>query len=254
MATVSGTFTAVGSSSALPVKHGEYVDYSLTGSAVATVRFEVDRNGSGKWDLIAELNAAINPAARWVNEFDECKVRFRCTAYTSGTVTYSVSDLDMEGQVIRDRYGVPLATAKQSGLDLIKAQMGDGVLPYNVTVALAASSTTDGMDITITVVDKDGAAMLDSFVLEWWISEDSDGVGLTGDSYSGTVTAGTGAILTALTAKKHFIAVTSEASGTIVATAVASANPTDQYVCVKHPVTGRVIVSAASGTNWEGAA
>lgn len=253
MTTVSGNFTAVGSSSALPVKHGEYVDYSITGSAVATIRLEVDLNGSGKWDLIAELNAANNPAGRWVNEFDECKVRFRCTAYTSGTAAYSVSDLDMEGQVIRDRYGKVLATAKESGLDLQKAQLGDGQIPHDVTIALAASGTTDGMDITMTVVDADGAAILDTFMLEWWISESAAGAGLTADSYSGDVTTGTGTELQEIVSKKHFLGLTAAASGKIVATAVASANPADQYVAVRHPVTGRVIVSSASGTNWEGA-
>lgn len=124
--------------------------------------------------------------------------------------------------------------------------------PVNVTIALAASATTDGMDITITCVDGDGTAIAAAHTLEVWISEDSAGIGLTADSYSGTVTAGTGAILTAFTAKKHFSVVTA-ATGIAVMTAVASANPADQYVCVKHPVTGVPIVSAASGTNWEGA-
>lgn len=124
--------------------------------------------------------------------------------------------------------------------------------PFNITIALAASATTDGMDITMTVVDGDGTAIAAAHALEVWISEDSSGVGLTADAYSGTVTASTGAILTALTAKKHFSVVTA-ATGIAVMTAVASANPTDQYVCVKNPATGKVIVSAVSGTNWEGA-
>lgn len=124
--------------------------------------------------------------------------------------------------------------------------------PATVTVALSKSATTDGMDITITVVDGDGNAIAAAHCLEVWISESSAGAGLTGDSYSGNVTAGTGAILTAFTAKKHFSLVTA-ATGIAVLTAVDSANPTDQYVCVRNPLNGRVIVSAASGTSWEGA-
>lgn len=123
--------------------------------------------------------------------------------------------------------------------------------PVTVDIALAASSTTDGMDITLTVQDGDGAIAANHY-LEVWISEDSGGAGLTADSYSGSVTAGTGAILTAFTAKKHFAVVTDE-NGVAVLTAVASTNPDDQYVCVKHPVTGTVLVSEVSGTNWEGA-
>lgn len=124
--------------------------------------------------------------------------------------------------------------------------------PASVTIALAASATTDGMDITITVKDGDGRTIAAAHCIEVWISESAAGAGLTADSYSGTVTASTGAILTAYTAKKHFSVVTA-ATGIAVMTAVASANPTDQYVCVRNPLSGRVIVSAVSGANWEGA-
>jgi hypothetical protein len=123
--------------------------------------------------------------------------------------------------------------------------------PTTFTVALAASATTDGMDITITATNDDGTTVAAPVGFEWWISEAATGIGLTADSYSGTVTAGTGAILTALTAKKHFLAVTA-ATGIFVATAVDSANPVDQYVVVKQP-NGKLVVSAVSGTSWQGA-
>lgn len=122
---------------------------------------------------------------------------------------------------------------------------------YTFTVALAASSTTDGMDITITAKDPAGDTVEGVWGFEWWISEAATGIGLTADSYSGAVTAGTGSILTALTAKKHFLATTA-ATGIFVATAVDSANPADQYVVVKLP-SGDLVVSSVSGTNWEGA-
>lgn len=119
-------------------------------------------------------------------------------------------------------------------------------------IALAASATTDGMDITITAIDANGKTVPQVVPLEWWISEASTGLDLTADSYSGNVTAGTGSILTAITAKKHFIGATG-VGGVFVATAVASANPTDQYVVARKPDGSGVIVSVVSGTNWEGA-
>lgn len=119
------------------------------------------------------------------------------------------------------------------------------------SVALAASGTTDGMDITITAKDEAGNTVAAVHAFEWWISEAATGIGLTADSYSGSVTASVGAIHTAVTAKKHFLAVTA-ATGIFTATAVDSANPTDQYVAVKKPFGGGVVVSTASGTNWEG--
>ena len=139
----------------------------------------------------------------------------------------------------------------QSGANMYlggKAQ--ENAMPASVSIALAASATTDGMDITITVLDADGVRIPRMHDIRVWISESAIGAGLTGDSYSGTVTASVGTILTAITAKKEFTMVTA-ASGIAVLTAVASANPTDQYVAVS--INGRVYVSGASGTNWEGA-
>lgn len=126
-------------------------------------------------------------------------------------------------------------------------------LGSTVTIALAASATTDGMDITITVKDAFGDTVAAVHALEFWMSEDDAGAGLTADAYSGDLTASTGAILSALTAKKHWTAVTAD-TGIFVATLVDSANPVDQYVAVKKPLGSALVISEASGTNWEGAA
>lgn len=120
-----------------------------------------------------------------------------------------------------------------------------------VTVAIAASATTDGMDITITAKDAADATLDAVHALEVWMSEDASGIGLTADTYSGDLTASVGSILTALTAKKHWSVVTA-ATGIFTGTLVDSANPADQYVAVKNPFNGKVVVSAVSGTNWEG--
>lgn len=125
-------------------------------------------------------------------------------------------------------------------------------IPATVSIDLAASSTTDGMDITMTVRDSVGNAIPAVFELEWWISEAATGIGLTGDTYSGDVTAVTGTEHQEIVAKKHYKSLTT-VNGVHVARAVANANPADQYVAVRHPLTGEVLVSAASGTNWEGA-
>lgn len=124
--------------------------------------------------------------------------------------------------------------------------------PANVTISLAASSTTDGMDITVTATDSGGAAIAKPFPLLLWFSEAATCAGVTADTYSGTLTAGTGILLQTITAKKTFMIQTA-ATGIFVGTLVASANPADQYVCVAHPITATPIASAVSGTNWEGA-
>lgn len=173
-----------------------------------------------------------------------------------------VTDATSKGLSVKDVVYVRGADAGQAAWMYVSAiSNGAATLARNAlldgavttfTIGLAASSTTDGMDITITAKDAAGATVagVHNFVMH--MSEAATGAGLTGDTYSGDLTAGTGVIVGALTAKKAWVLQTA-ATGIFVGTLVASTNPTDQYVAVTIPATGRLVVSAASGTNWEGA-
>lgn len=118
---------------------------------------------------------------------------------------------------------------------------------HSGNIEIAASETTDGMDISIQI--KGGMGKV---VFDLWFSEVATGLGLTDDTYSGTLTASTGFILATPTEKKHFRCVT-DATGLFEGTLVDSNNPTDQYPVMHDPVSGRVLVGPISGTNWEGA-
>lgn len=120
--------------------------------------------------------------------------------------------------------------------------------PISCTITNSAGAANT-WTITVQVVDGQGNAKAGVWPIEAWISEAATGIGLTADSYSGTVTATAGAIHTALTAKKHFLGVTA-ATGQMVFSAVDSAKPADQYFVVKPPYSPVLKVSAASGTNW----
>lgn len=130
--------------------------------------------------------------------------------------------------------------------------LNDVQAPAGFTIALAKSTTTDGMKITVTAKDAGGTTLAQVVAFDLWMSEATTGVGLTGDTYSGNLTASTGAILGELTAKKAW-RVNTAATGIFEAVLVDSANPIDQYVVVSLPATGAVTVSAASAKNWEGA-
>lgn len=123
--------------------------------------------------------------------------------------------------------------------------------PSTVTIALAASVTTDGMDITVTAKDAAGATLTGLHAFTLHFSEAATGAGLTADTYSGSLTASSGAVLGTMTAKKCFL-IQTHTDGVFVGTLVDSANPADQYVAVKKPVLPGYVVSAASGVNWEG--
>jgi len=228
----------------------------------------VDRNGGGAWETVATLDASTNPSGTYDHSGDRAKIRMTCSAYTGGTVTYSFNDVDVVGeQVITDPYGTVLATPKESGLDFTAGKLSVAGTPgtatgaelnvlddaaIDLTIGLAASTVTDGLEATITVKDGAGSAIDAVHALEVWISEASTGLGLTADS-TGTVTVpNTGSLLTEYTDDKHFSILTA-ATGVAVVLLVDSNNPADQYICAKHPVTGKAVVSAASGSNWEGA-
>ena len=124
----------------------------------------------------------------------------------------------------------------------------------NVTVAYAASATTDGVEATLTVVDAAGTAIDAIHMLNVWVSDDADGSGLTATAASGTLTAVTGVILTALTAKKHVLATTA-ATGILTLLLVDSVNTAGERFCCTNPVTGKIVVGAATvATDYQGGA
>lgn len=124
----------------------------------------------------------------------------------------------------------------------------------NVTISYAASATTDGIEATYTVVDAAGTAIDAIHTLDCWISDDADGSGLTATAASGALTAATGTILTAHTAKKHVTANTN-ASGVLTLLLVDSANTAGERFCVKNPMNSKAIVGDATvAGDYEGGA
>ncbi len=118
-------------------------------------------------------------------------------------------------------------------------------IPSNVTIAYAASATTDGIEATLTVVDITGTAIAAIHTLNCWVSDDADGTGLTATAASGALTAAAGTILTAHTAKKHVTANTNS-SGVLTLLLVDSANTAGERFCCKNPGTSQLVLGAAS--------
>lgn len=137
----------------------------------------------------------------------------------------------------------PAGMTEVAALRLLKSI--DDRLDVSVSISYAASTTTDGIEATFQVVDGSGDSIAAIHTLNAWISDDANGSGLTATSASGALTAATGTILTALTAKKHVIANT-DANGTLTLLLVDSANTADERFCVANPVSGKAIVGDAT--------
>lgn len=124
----------------------------------------------------------------------------------------------------------------------------------SITVAYAASATTDGIEATLTVKDAAGTTIDAIHNLEVWISDDADGSGLTATAASGALTAVTGTILSALTAKKH-VSANTDANGVLTLLLVDSANTAGERFCVRNPSNGKITVGAATvAGDYEGGA
>jgi len=157
--------------------------------------------------------------------------------------TVIAGDLDVAGTAT---FAGIVAAADVSMTGVLKLDTVSQAL--NATIALAAGAT-NSIDATITMVDMAGTTVTGVHEVEVFITESNTGaLGLTADSASGALTASTGVVLTALTAKKHITAVT-DVNGVLVLNLVDSAKPADQYFAVKRPF-GSLILSAASGADW----
>ena len=131
-----------------------------------------------------------------------------------------------------------------SGADGVQFH-GGVAIPYSVTIAYAASATTDGIETTFTVTDRSGSTIAGLHQLDIWVSDDADGSGLTATAASGALTAVTGVILTAFTAKKH-ISMTTASTGIATTLLVDSANTAGERFCVRNPSTGQIVLGSAT--------
>jgi hypothetical protein len=109
------------------------------------------------------------------------------------------------------------------------------------TITLAAGATNVmGITIQLNVAERRK--------VEFFMSTDAEGDGLTGTTYSGDFAATSGVILSALTAKKHLTCLT-DSTGKVVLTLTATAEPATERVCVVNG-DGSLTISAVSGVNW----
>ena len=158
---------------------------------------------------------------------------------------FKVEDIDGTSSIYVDGVKVSASPAELNMLD-------DSA--NSVSIAYAASATTDGIEATYTVLDAAGVAIDAIHNLEVYISDDADGSGLTATSASGALTAAAGTILTAHTAKKHVNANTN-ASGVLTLLLVDSANTAGERFCVRNPFNGKIIVGDATvAGDYEGGA
>ena len=115
----------------------------------------------------------------------------------------------------------------------------------HITMVVAASSTSNICEVTMTVRDADDRAIPEVHNFMVWLSDAATGATLTTTSASGTVTvkANCGDDMGILTAKKCFIAQTL-ATG-VFTLAITDTSKTAFYVCARVPDSHKTVVSDA---------
>ena len=96
MASQSNSFTAVGGGTAILIKRGRSLTYTLTGGATATLQLERSTSAGATWEVIEAVTANTGPTTIKNEGNSDALYRWNCTAYTSGTAVGVVKDATEE--------------------------------------------------------------------------------------------------------------------------------------------------------------
>jgi hypothetical protein len=117
MATISKSFTAVGSSDQLLVRNGDSFTYDLSGTFVATLRLQVSGNGGLSWENVTEVTAATSGSVLNESRDQAPRVyRWNCTPFTSGTAVTTMVEVDRVLSQVKDDNGNVLSQVTESGV------------------------------------------------------------------------------------------------------------------------------------------
>lgn len=130
----SKSFTAVGNGPELLVRHGESFEYDVSGTFVGTVLLQQAVKG-GWTQLASATEAASGTVIVDAGNKTFTRVRFRCSAFTSGTIVTELTEVTTEvTSALRDASGASVLDVTEDGLTLKNDK------------ALVASHTYSGQD------------------------------------------------------------------------------------------------------------
>lgn len=191
---IATSFTALGVGLPMIKRSGEGVVYSVSGTFVGTVVLERSQDGGISWQTV--LTATGSASGTHVVELptgQTAAYRFRCSAFTSGTIVTSIADAADVAQSFVDDDGVAQLQIVNGGVVLpgtlavtgaatlastvavtgaVTLAAGLSVLDGSLTVKntadptkvvkLSAASVTTATTRTVTIPDSTGVMVLDS--------------------------------------------------------------------------------------------
>lgn len=157
MSAVSKSFTAVGAGPELLVRNGESFDYAVSGTFVGTVK--VEQFEKGGWTALASKTAAASDTLTIASgNKTAARIRFRCSAFTSGTIVTSLTATTTE---------VSASVKDANGVDVLQVTEGGVTVPSGVVITstsavqISPKLTTPlgpvhGVEVTFTETDGAG--------------------------------------------------------------------------------------------------
>jgi hypothetical protein len=131
MATFSKNFTATGVGTAVPVRNGESVTYAVTGTFVGTWRLEKSNDSWATATTIATgTSTATGSYTHEPSDRSLGQVRFRCTAYTSGTLTGAIIEAAEVAQSFADQTGATQFNIVEGGASFPGTTVFTGVATF----------------------------------------------------------------------------------------------------------------------------
>jgi hypothetical protein len=180
-ATVTGTFTTTGSSSSVFVRAGEKVRFQLSGTFSATVNLEESNNGGLSWSLVDSFTSTV--ATELAPRTNDTNYRLTAFSYTSGTVTYSLTNVLYAAGRFR-------FTTVPTGSVAYGAFGSPLVPPVAGTLYVSDVMVTRNMTVTGIAILNGATCGTDKYVL--WLF-DSSGKAIGKTSLDGTTCSGTDA-------------------------------------------------------------
>ena len=171
MSTVSSSFTAVSAGTPFFARHADSFTFSVSGTFVGTVVLEKSNNGGQTWESVhSKAASASGTILHEQSDQGSSLYRYRCTAFTSGTIVTALADAAQTLQEIRDASGLLVASFTEDGFVTRKLTVTEtatfGAELNSAKGADIASATTTNLDsATGNVVDVTGTTTITGITL-----------------------------------------------------------------------------------------
>ncbi len=162
--TASKSFTATGAGSSIMLYNGDSFTYSVSGTFVGTVIVERSFDGTNYTPTVVTSTTSASGQIIGDGSGRQPLYRFRCTAYTSGTIVTSITGNDDPVQAVRNHKGAVVLQVNDHSVAVTGNISASGTL-VNTGNVTNSSNTYFGTGAGISTMTSAGVANLSSLAV-----------------------------------------------------------------------------------------